>query len=343
MSYQDRQYFRDDRSFGGYRGGASDIGQRILRVLNASFPIGTYLGIRVRVHIWFVIFAIFELVSSSDLLWTLQWMALLFMSVLLHEFGHCLACRRVGGEANEILMWPLGGLAYCSPPHRPWPEFVTVVWGPLVNVILAAASYIAMWIWFRDATPLRLNPFNPYVYFPRDPMAVLIVASFVVNYALLLFNVLMIFYPFDGGRLVQIALWTRLGYVRSMRLATSFGMAGAIVTGLVALALNKSMLLVIAIFGFITCVQQARYVRQAGDFDFDSDVHQRSYETVQRPGFFQRWRQSRARKAAERQVEKQREAEQQIDKVLDKVHREGLASLSDRERAVLQRASRRSS
>ena len=36
-------------------------------------------------------------------------------SVLLHEFGHVAACRSTGGEADEILMWPLGGLAFTRP------------------------------------------------------------------------------------------------------------------------------------------------------------------------------------------------------------------------------------
>jgi len=34
-----------------------------------------------------------------------------FGIVLLHEFGHCFASRWVGGERDEIMMTPLGGLA----------------------------------------------------------------------------------------------------------------------------------------------------------------------------------------------------------------------------------------
>ena len=36
----------------------------------------------------------------------------LFAIVMLHEFGHALACRQVGGTANQIVLWPLGGIAY---------------------------------------------------------------------------------------------------------------------------------------------------------------------------------------------------------------------------------------
>ena len=41
----------------------------------------------------------------------LEYLAL-FLIVLIHEFGHTLACRQVGGQANQIVLWPLGGVAY---------------------------------------------------------------------------------------------------------------------------------------------------------------------------------------------------------------------------------------
>ena len=342
MSYQDRHYYRDDDPTNPRQGGAADVGQRILRALNASFPVGTILGIRVRVHITFVILLLIQLFHDQAPIWTLRWAGLLFVSVLLHEFGHCLACRAVGGQANQILMWPLGGLAFCVPPHRPWPEFVTVIWGPLVNVILAAASFGFLYWRFSDSMPVTLNPFDLYViprFFLIEPFPKLIADLYVVNYGLLLFNLLLIFYPFDGGRLVQIALWTRMGYARSMRVATSLGMAGAILIGLFGVAMGNSMLVLIALFGFITCYQQARFVRQAGDLDLALD--QAEGYAAKRPGFFQRWRQSRAQNAMQRRVNQQRVADEQVDRILDKVHREGLASLTDRERASLQRASQR--
>jgi len=67
-------------------------------------------------------------------------MGLLFFSVLLHEFGHCFAARSVDGEANEVLLWPLGGLAKCELPHSAWAHFVTAAGGPAVNVLLCGIS-----------------------------------------------------------------------------------------------------------------------------------------------------------------------------------------------------------
>ena len=66
----------------------------------------------------------------------LEYLAL-FVIVLVHEFGHALACRQVGGQANQIVLWPLGGVAYVAPPPRPGATLWSIAAGPLVNVVLA--------------------------------------------------------------------------------------------------------------------------------------------------------------------------------------------------------------
>ena len=60
----------------------------------------------------------------------------LFLIVLIHEFGHQLACRSVGGQTHDIVLWPLGGVAYVSPPQRPGAQLWSIAAGPLVNVVL---------------------------------------------------------------------------------------------------------------------------------------------------------------------------------------------------------------
>ena len=70
----------------------------------------------------------------------LRFVAVLFLVVLLHEFGHCFTARWVGGHAEDILMTPLGGLAFASPPSRPLPTFLTVAGGPAVNVMICVVD-----------------------------------------------------------------------------------------------------------------------------------------------------------------------------------------------------------
>jgi len=79
-----------------------------------------FSGIDVFLHwSWFVV-AVFEINSRNTRYSSLTWNVLeylaLFLIVMFHEFGHSLACRQVGGAANQIVLWPLGGVAYVDPP-----------------------------------------------------------------------------------------------------------------------------------------------------------------------------------------------------------------------------------
>src|SRR5262245_19686024 len=113
-----------------------------------SIPLFRAFGIQVKLHILYIIITLAQLLrvysqpGGKEHLaeFALIWVVMLFIVVLLHEFGHCFAARRVDGEADEILMWPLGGLAYCSVPHTARANFICTLGGPLVNVILCLVT-----------------------------------------------------------------------------------------------------------------------------------------------------------------------------------------------------------
>src|ERR1700683_3921577 len=97
-------------------------------------------GITVFLHwSWFLV-AAYEINwhgrSYSSLIFNVLEYLALFLIVLMHEFGHSLACRQVGGTANQIVLWPLGGVAYVNPPPRPGATLWSIAAGPLVNVAL---------------------------------------------------------------------------------------------------------------------------------------------------------------------------------------------------------------
>src|SRR5690606_11149391 len=115
-----------------------------------AVTLGHVAGIRVRIHVIFILYAAAQLlvsVISRDALGpqfvaiSLAW---LFGLVLLHEFGHCFACRAVGGEAGDILMWPLGGLASVMPPDTPRAHLITTLGGPGVTLALLPIFVAAM-------------------------------------------------------------------------------------------------------------------------------------------------------------------------------------------------------
>ena len=104
-------------------------------------------GITVYLHwAWFLAVAYFvnQARDHSSLLWSVLECLSLFVIVLIHEFGHQLACRSVGGKTHDIVLWALGGVAYVSPPQRPGATLWSIVAGPLVNVVLFPLFFVLM-------------------------------------------------------------------------------------------------------------------------------------------------------------------------------------------------------
>src|SRR6201999_2842673 len=108
--------------------------------MKGAFPIFRLAGIRVYLHFtWFIVAAL-EVVRFAGRYRNPTWAAFeylaLFAIVLAHEFGHALACRQTGGQADTIVLWPLGGIAFVRPPPRPSAYLWSIAAGPLVNVVL---------------------------------------------------------------------------------------------------------------------------------------------------------------------------------------------------------------
>ena len=111
----------------------------MLPTRQGSFRLFRLFGIDVYLHwSWFLlaVYAVqYRRAEYTSIAWTLEILTV-FAIVILHEFGHALACRQVGGQANQIVLWPLGGVAYVAPPQRPGAMLWSIAAGPLVNVIL---------------------------------------------------------------------------------------------------------------------------------------------------------------------------------------------------------------
>ena len=201
---------------------------------------------------WFAV-ALFEIQGRrggySSVAWNVLEYLALFAIVLLHEFGHAMACRQVGGTANRILLWPFGGVAYVNPPQRPGATLWSIAAGPLVNVVLlplflGAYIFARMNGWAHSAPDLYL--------FVRAVLA--------IDIGLLLFNMLPI-YPLDGGQILRSLLWFPLGRAKSLLVVTILSFIG--IAGLIGLAVwTRSVWSgAIAVFMLMNCwggLQQAR-------------------------------------------------------------------------------------
>jgi len=196
-------------------------------VRQGSIHLFRLAGVDVSLHWWWFLLALYRLQGGpgeySSIIWKLFEFLALFLIVLTHEFGHSLACRQVGGTANQIMLWPLGGVAYVNPPQRPGATLWSIAAGPLVNVVLAPILYAAV----MGAKSAGLYASMPDVYN-------FLWSVFEINLYLLAFNILPI-YPLDGGQILRSLLWFVLGKARSLMVATVLGFIG--IVGFFALAI----------------------------------------------------------------------------------------------------------
>lgn len=90
--------------------------------MKGVLPLFCVAGIQVYLHFtWFIVAAleIFRFAHRyHNPIWAVAEYLTLFLIVLLHEFGHAFACRQTGGQANQIVLWPLGGVAFVKPSAR---------------------------------------------------------------------------------------------------------------------------------------------------------------------------------------------------------------------------------
>jgi Zn-dependent protease/Tfp pilus assembly protein PilF len=194
-------------------------------------------GIAVLVHWWWLPVAVLEITVRAkaypSLAWNVAEYLALFGIVLLHELGHAFACRSVGGTADRVVLWPLGGIAQIVPPPRPGAYLWSVAAGPLVNVLLVPVTVAAVVV-------THTAPAGPFARFCFGMM--------LLNVALLVFNLLPI-YPLDGGQILHALLWFILGRSRSLAVCSVIGLLGA--AGLFLLALSSGDYLWIGLAVFL--------------------------------------------------------------------------------------------
>jgi Zn-dependent protease len=379
-----------------------------------SFPLGRMFGIRVNVHILLpviLIALILRVTVTKDAVVhfseALVMSGFLVLSVLLHEFGHCFAARSVDGDASEVLLWPLGGLAMCDVPHTPRANLITALGGPAVNLglCIAAAGALAFAQMAPPLDPLNgLSAYQPRIYdwhngvyrtggvgslhqpaevvkakdaVPKGdgtapaPAAVTpppatsapagglllwqILAGqlFWINWVLLLFNMVLVGFPFDAGRILQCILWARGDYRQATSTACYAGFVVMLLLGIYSFMANEVLALGLCLFVYVNCKQQLIILETGGEdapFGYDFSQGYTSLEGAQPPAttprrkrlnWFQRWLQKRAALRARREQESREAEERRMDELLEKVQQSGIQSLSDEERRFLTRVSAR--
>ena len=213
--------------------------------MNNSWHLGRFADIDVRIHWTFLLLPAWiyfsKVAAGSGVVAAtvaVLFVLAIFGCVVLHEYGHALTARRFGIGTRDITLLPIGGVASLNRmPRNPLQELAIAVAGPAVNVVIAAALFIALPM---IATTSLL------------PVAVIGFLSKLawVNVALVVFNMLPAF-PMDGGRVLRATLALVMPYAKATRIAVRVGRFAAVGLGVLGLFSGNLMLVVLAAFIFM--------------------------------------------------------------------------------------------
>lgn len=211
---------------------------------------------QVRLHpTFFLLLAVVALTEAlqggtAAALYGVVFVSILFLCVVLHEFGHVFAARRYGIKTPDVTLWPFGGVASMeSMPEKPGQEIIVALAGPAVNVVIAVGLTVILGVRFDLSQVAQFE-------LAQSTMLAQVAAA---NIALVVFNLIPAF-PMDGGRVLRALLAIRMGLARATQVAATIGQGIAVVLGVLGLFGNP-MLIIIAIFIFLAASGEAGFVQ----------------------------------------------------------------------------------
>ncbi len=227
-------------------------------MLGWSINLFRLFGIQLAVHVSFLLLlAYYAWIGWQEgrwagMFWSVGFITLFFVCVVLHEFGHSLTAQRYGVSVRRILLLPIGGMAEMDQiPRRPSAELLITVAGPAVNFVIAALVIPFAW---REM--IGLVPFEAYS--TADTLAHLGWANLVMG----TFNLLPVF-PMDGGRIFRAVLACYLPYLRATWWAVTVGRTLALVfAGLALFYFDNAMAAVLFAFIFMAAGAEYRMLLQ---------------------------------------------------------------------------------
>jgi stage IV sporulation protein FB len=221
-----------------------------------SIPLGRVLGTEIRLHLtFFLLLAWIGLVhyaqgGTAAAIDGVIFIALIFLCVVLHEFGHVLAARRYGIATPDITLLPIGGVAHLERiPEKPSEELIVALAGPAVNVVIAVLLLL-----LAGGLP------DPAVAAtPQSPGHAMLDRLFWVNVTLVVFNLIPAF-PMDGGRVLRALLGYRMGHRRATEIAATVGQVLAFGLGFLGLVGGGPLLVFVALFVWLGASAESQAV-----------------------------------------------------------------------------------
>jgi stage IV sporulation protein FB len=250
------------------------------------------LGIPVRVHPLFWLTGALLAGRSNDLSEIVLWIACVFVSILVHEYGHGLTAKQFGGSPS-IVLWMGGGLCYSHKDYQtPLQRLAVVLWGPGAGFVLCALVMAVYSALFGLTPREHLSIVRELLGLPADPGAVFSTVmklginkkvagttgtNFTLYWYMVQINIiwglvnLLPVWPLDGGRVSEIVLSTinpregaRWGHILSLLVAG--------VLAFVMYAVSQRLFLAI-FFGYFGVVnyQILQSMHRAHSYGLDND------------------------------------------------------------------------
>ena len=215
------------------------------------------LNVPVRVHPFFWLLTAMLGMNNSGR-GIIIWIAVVFVSILVHELGHALVIRYFGW-APRIVLHSFGGLAIYDPNFSPFQsgrrprrthatQILISLAGPFAGFLLAA---IVIAILLAGSFPLAI-PFVGLISkgerrLPNLDVALLVSDLLYVNICWGILNLLPI-YPLDGG---QVARELMMANIRDgLRMSLQLSLATAAVIAILAVVRYESVFLGL-MFGYM--------------------------------------------------------------------------------------------
>lgn len=208
--------------------------------MKGSWHIGRIFGIDLKIHFTFPFLLAWVAISTAmaggealTIFAEVGVILVLFLFVILHEFGHALMARRFGIATTDITVLPIGGLARLEKmPEDPREEFLVAVAGPAVNVLIGSLLFAGLLITGFFAQPLNIASVVDNIW----------LQLLTANIILVLFNLIPAF-PMDGGRVLRAILASRMDHVKATKIAANIGRGFAAAMGIAGIFFNPFLIL----------------------------------------------------------------------------------------------------
>ena len=217
--------------------------------MGRTFEIAQIKGISIKLHWSFFLLILFFG----------KWfffVAAVFFFVTMHELAHSFVARKFGIDVRDITLYPIGGIASMSKlPQKPYQEFLISIAGPLSNLAFIVIFFFPMKAYLGSKMLYASLKYVVAGYFVPYNFEFVVGQIYWINLLLALFNLLPAF-PMDGGRVFRAILATKLGFYKATKIAVNFGHFFALIFGYIGFSKGRFLLLVIAIFIFISASEE---------------------------------------------------------------------------------------